>query len=181
MLKRPKSRVWLLVTMGDQGMRGENDNKISVINSAWWTFTISMDIFGWTEQSISQHKFTCIYNVFRRFCFCPLQHSFRPNFLATAHQLKEEGFKVSAEILYVVKVYRTGFLFKINGLIKRFKNTLFMTFHIFCNVSVCQLYATEATSAWLCANDVPATPVAWLTEKEGHTSLPSIKRLGTLK
>ncbi|XP_026231385.1 carbamoyl-phosphate synthase [ammonia], mitochondrial [Anabas testudineus] len=61
-----------------------------------------------------------------------IQHSFRPNFLATAHQLKEEGFK---------------------------------------------LYATEATSAWLCANDVPATPVAWLTEKEGHTSLPSIKRL----
>uniref|UniRef100_A0A7N8Y7W3 carbamoyl-phosphate synthase (ammonia) n=1 Tax=Mastacembelus armatus TaxID=205130 RepID=A0A7N8Y7W3_9TELE len=61
-----------------------------------------------------------------------IQHSFRPNFLATAHQLKEEGFK---------------------------------------------LYATEATSAWLCANDVPATPVAWPTEKEGDTNLPSIKRL----
>lgn len=61
-----------------------------------------------------------------------IQHSFRPNFLATAHHLKEEGFK---------------------------------------------LYATEATSAWLCANDVPATPVAWPTEKGGDTSLPSIKRL----
>ncbi|XP_051259878.1 carbamoyl-phosphate synthase [ammonia], mitochondrial [Dicentrarchus labrax] len=61
-----------------------------------------------------------------------IQLSFRPNFLATAHQLKEEGFK---------------------------------------------LYATEATSAWLCANDVPATPVAWPSEKEGDTSLPSIKRL----
>uniref|UniRef100_A0A3B4YN35 carbamoyl-phosphate synthase (ammonia) n=1 Tax=Seriola lalandi dorsalis TaxID=1841481 RepID=A0A3B4YN35_SERLL len=61
-----------------------------------------------------------------------IQHSFRPNFLATAHQLKEEGFK---------------------------------------------LYATEATSAWLCANDVPATPVAWPTEKGENTSLPSIKRL----
>ncbi|KAK2839656.1 hypothetical protein Q5P01_013396 [Channa striata] len=61
-----------------------------------------------------------------------IQHSFRPHFLATAHQLKEEGFK---------------------------------------------LYATEATSAWLCANDVPATTVAWPTEKEGDTSLLSIKRL----
>uniref|UniRef100_A0A665XDN1 carbamoyl-phosphate synthase (ammonia) n=1 Tax=Echeneis naucrates TaxID=173247 RepID=A0A665XDN1_ECHNA len=61
-----------------------------------------------------------------------IQHSFRPNFLAIAHQLKEEGFK---------------------------------------------LYATEATSAWLCANDVPATPVAWPTEKGENTSLPSIKRL----
>uniref|UniRef100_A0A3Q3JR93 ATP-grasp domain-containing protein n=1 Tax=Monopterus albus TaxID=43700 RepID=A0A3Q3JR93_MONAL len=61
-----------------------------------------------------------------------IQHSFRPVFLATAHQLKEEGFKVSAE---------------------------------------------TATSAWLCANDVPATPVACPTEKGGDTSLPSIKRL----
>uniref|UniRef100_A0A8D3BQT0 carbamoyl-phosphate synthase (ammonia) n=2 Tax=Scophthalmus maximus TaxID=52904 RepID=A0A8D3BQT0_SCOMX len=62
-----------------------------------------------------------------------IQQSFRPNFLATAHQLKEEGFK---------------------------------------------LYATEATSAWLCANDVPATPVAWPSgRKGGDTSLPSIKRL----
>ncbi|KAE8299438.1 Carbamoyl-phosphate synthase [ammonia], mitochondrial [Larimichthys crocea] len=61
-----------------------------------------------------------------------IQHSFRPNFLATAHQLKEEGFK---------------------------------------------LYATEATSAWLCANDVPATPVAWPSEKGGDASLPSIQRL----
>ncbi|MEQ2249411.1 hypothetical protein ILYODFUR_028986 [Ilyodon furcidens] len=59
-----------------------------------------------------------------------IQQSFRPNFLATAHQLKEEGFK---------------------------------------------LYATEATSAWLCANDVPAIPVAWPSEKEGNTTLPGIK------
>ncbi|XP_015235429.1 PREDICTED: carbamoyl-phosphate synthase [ammonia], mitochondrial [Cyprinodon variegatus] len=61
-----------------------------------------------------------------------IQQSFRPNFLATAHQLKEEGFK---------------------------------------------LYATEATSAWLCANDVNAIPVAWPSEKEENTTLPSIKRL----
>ncbi|XP_054471168.1 carbamoyl-phosphate synthase [ammonia], mitochondrial [Anoplopoma fimbria] len=61
-----------------------------------------------------------------------IQHSFRPNFLATAHQLKEEGFK---------------------------------------------LFATEATSAWLCANDVPATPVAWPSDNGRETSLPSIKRL----
>uniref|UniRef100_A0A8C3B5N1 Carbamoyl-phosphate synthase 1 n=1 Tax=Cyclopterus lumpus TaxID=8103 RepID=A0A8C3B5N1_CYCLU len=61
-----------------------------------------------------------------------IQHSFRPNFLATAHQLKEEGFK---------------------------------------------LFATEATSVWLCANDVPATTVAWPSDKGEETSLPSIKRL----
>ncbi|KAL3056546.1 hypothetical protein OYC64_019100 [Pagothenia borchgrevinki] len=61
-----------------------------------------------------------------------IQYSFRPNFLATAHQLKEEGFK---------------------------------------------LYATEATSAWLCVNDVPATPVAWPSEEGGDKSLPSIKSL----
>ncbi|CAL8342208.1 unnamed protein product [Boreogadus saida] len=58
-----------------------------------------------------------------------IQHSFRPNFLATAHHLKEEGFK---------------------------------------------LYATEATSAWLGANDVPATPVAWPSQDDEHSSLPSI-------
>uniref|UniRef100_A0A8C3B465 carbamoyl-phosphate synthase (ammonia) n=1 Tax=Cyclopterus lumpus TaxID=8103 RepID=A0A8C3B465_CYCLU len=55
-----------------------------------------------------------------------IQHSFRPNFLATAHQLKEEGFK---------------------------------------------LFATEATSVWLCANDVPATTVAWPSDKGEETSL----------
>uniref|UniRef100_A0A7M4CD17 Carbamoyl-phosphate synthase [ammonia], mitochondrial n=1 Tax=Oreochromis alcalicus TaxID=40169 RepID=A0A7M4CD17_9CICH len=61
-----------------------------------------------------------------------IQDSFRPSFLATANQLKEEGFK---------------------------------------------LYATEATSAWLCANDVPAIPVAWPAGMGGDNSLPSIKRL----
>ncbi|KAI4805286.1 hypothetical protein KUCAC02_009911, partial [Chaenocephalus aceratus] len=61
-----------------------------------------------------------------------IQYSFRPNFLATAYQLNEEGFK---------------------------------------------LYATEATSAWLCANDMPATPVAWPSEEGGDKSLPSIKSL----
>ncbi|KAL0963732.1 hypothetical protein UPYG_G00310170 [Umbra pygmaea] len=61
-----------------------------------------------------------------------IQHSFRPNFLATAHQLNKEGFK---------------------------------------------LFATEATSAWLSANDVPATPVAWPSQDGGDASLPSIIRL----
>uniref|UniRef100_Q9PTM9 Carbamoyl-phosphate synthase [ammonia], mitochondrial n=1 Tax=Opsanus beta TaxID=95145 RepID=Q9PTM9_9TELE len=60
-----------------------------------------------------------------------IQHSFRPHFLATAQQLKDEGFK---------------------------------------------LYATEATSAWLCANDVPSTPVAWPSDN-ADSNLPSIKRL----
>ncbi|XP_066542532.1 carbamoyl-phosphate synthase [ammonia], mitochondrial [Hoplias malabaricus] len=61
-----------------------------------------------------------------------IQHSFRPDFLATAHQLKEEGFK---------------------------------------------LYATEATSAWLNANDVPTTPVAWPSHEGQDTTLPTISRL----
>uniref|UniRef100_A0A8C5I0K1 carbamoyl-phosphate synthase (ammonia) n=1 Tax=Gouania willdenowi TaxID=441366 RepID=A0A8C5I0K1_GOUWI len=61
-----------------------------------------------------------------------IQHSFRPNFLSTAHKLKDEGFK---------------------------------------------LFATEATSAWLSANDVPANPVCWPTQNDHNTSLPSIKRL----
>ncbi|XP_072541100.1 carbamoyl-phosphate synthase [ammonia], mitochondrial [Salminus brasiliensis] len=61
-----------------------------------------------------------------------IQHSFRPDFLSTAHQLMEEGFK---------------------------------------------LYATEATSAWLNANDVPTTPVAWPSHDGKDTTLPSISRL----
>ncbi|KAG7463959.1 hypothetical protein MATL_G00182150 [Megalops atlanticus] len=61
-----------------------------------------------------------------------IQHSFRPKFLATAHQLNEEGFK---------------------------------------------LYATEATSAWLSANDVPSTPVAWPSQEGKDTNLPNISRL----
>ncbi|KAK7154444.1 hypothetical protein R3I94_007692 [Phoxinus phoxinus] len=61
-----------------------------------------------------------------------IQHSFRPNFLSTAHQLHEEGFK---------------------------------------------LYATEGTSAWLNANDVPTTPVAWPSHETNNTPLRSISRL----
>ncbi|KAG1937652.1 carbamoyl-phosphate synthase [ammonia], mitochondrial [Pimephales promelas] len=61
-----------------------------------------------------------------------IQHSFRPNFLSTAHQLHEEGFK---------------------------------------------LYATEGTSAWLNANDVPTIPVAWPSHETNNTPLPSISRL----
>ncbi|XP_050974207.1 carbamoyl-phosphate synthase [ammonia], mitochondrial isoform X2 [Labeo rohita] len=61
-----------------------------------------------------------------------IQHSFRPNFLSTAHQLHEEGFK---------------------------------------------LYATEGTSAWLIANDVPTIPVAWPSSESKNTALPTISRL----
>uniref|UniRef100_A0AAR2JLK8 carbamoyl-phosphate synthase (ammonia) n=1 Tax=Pygocentrus nattereri TaxID=42514 RepID=A0AAR2JLK8_PYGNA len=61
-----------------------------------------------------------------------IQHSFRPDFLSTAHQLKEEGFK---------------------------------------------LYATEATSAWLNANDVPTSPVAWPSLEGEDSTLPGISRL----
>ncbi|XP_039611293.1 carbamoyl-phosphate synthase [ammonia], mitochondrial isoform X4 [Polypterus senegalus] len=63
-----------------------------------------------------------------------IQHSFRPQFLATAHQLQEEGFK---------------------------------------------LYATEATSAWLNANDVSSIPVAWPSQEEQQSSgsLATISRL----
>uniref|UniRef100_A0A8C1AYF0 Carbamoyl phosphate synthase pyrimidine-specific large chain n=1 Tax=Cyprinus carpio carpio TaxID=630221 RepID=A0A8C1AYF0_CYPCA len=61
-----------------------------------------------------------------------IQHSFRLNFLSTAHQLHEEGFK---------------------------------------------LYATEGTSAWLNANDVPTISVAWPSQESKNTTLPSISRL----
>lgn len=63
-----------------------------------------------------------------------IQHSFRPKFLATAHQLREEGFK---------------------------------------------LYATEATSVWLNANDVPSSPVGWPSQEDedGPPSLSNIYRL----
>ncbi|KAK1165865.1 carbamoyl-phosphate synthase [ammonia], mitochondrial [Acipenser oxyrinchus oxyrinchus] len=63
-----------------------------------------------------------------------IQHSFRPKFLATAHQLHEEGFK---------------------------------------------LYATEATSVWLNANDVPSIPVGWPSQEDedGPPSMSNIYRL----
>lgn len=61
-----------------------------------------------------------------------IQHSFRPQFLGTAQQLKDEGFK---------------------------------------------LYATDATAAWLNANDVPASPVAWPSQEGQSSNLPSINRL----
>ncbi|KAF7709169.1 carbamoyl-phosphate synthase [ammonia], mitochondrial [Silurus meridionalis] len=61
-----------------------------------------------------------------------IQHSFRPDFLSTAHQLKEEGFK---------------------------------------------LYATEATSAWLNANEVPTMPVSWPSEDGKDNTLPTISNL----
>uniref|UniRef100_A0A671T7F9 Carbamoyl-phosphate synthase [ammonia], mitochondrial n=1 Tax=Sinocyclocheilus anshuiensis TaxID=1608454 RepID=A0A671T7F9_9TELE len=61
-----------------------------------------------------------------------IQHSFRPNFMSTAHQLHEEGFK---------------------------------------------LFATEGTSAWLNANDVPTIPVAWPSHETKNTTLPTISRL----
>uniref|UniRef100_A0A4W4GPP6 Carbamoyl-phosphate synthase [ammonia], mitochondrial n=1 Tax=Electrophorus electricus TaxID=8005 RepID=A0A4W4GPP6_ELEEL len=61
-----------------------------------------------------------------------IQHSYRPDFLSTAHQLKEEGFK---------------------------------------------LYATEATSVWLNANDVPTSPVAWPSQEDEEDTLPSITSL----
>lgn len=92
----------------------------------------------------------------------PSQHSFRPKFLATAHQLKEEGFKVS----FLTRSLK----------IVLCKNKPLGLARVCDAVPALQLYATEATSAWLCANDVPATPVAWPSQKEGHTSLPGIKR-----
>ncbi|NXL18119.1 CPSM synthase, partial [Setophaga kirtlandii] len=40
-----------------------------------------------------------------------------------------------------------------------------------------KLYATEATSAWLNANGIPANPVAWPSQESQSPSLPSIRRL----
>ncbi|XP_030064892.1 carbamoyl-phosphate synthase [ammonia], mitochondrial [Microcaecilia unicolor] len=61
-----------------------------------------------------------------------IQHSFRPQFLGTAQQFLEDGYK---------------------------------------------LYATDATAAWLNANDVPATPVAWPTQEAQNPNLASINKL----
>ncbi|XP_054492136.2 carbamoyl-phosphate synthase [ammonia], mitochondrial [Agelaius phoeniceus] len=40
-----------------------------------------------------------------------------------------------------------------------------------------KLYATEATSAWLNANGIPANPVAWPSQESQNPSLPSVRRL----
>ncbi|NXA10740.1 CPSM synthase, partial [Sapayoa aenigma] len=40
-----------------------------------------------------------------------------------------------------------------------------------------KLYATEATSDWLNANSIPASPVAWPTQEGQSPSLPPIRRL----
>ncbi|NXC88602.1 CPSM synthase, partial [Cercotrichas coryphoeus] len=40
-----------------------------------------------------------------------------------------------------------------------------------------KLYATEATSAWLNANGIPANPVAWPSQESLSPSLPSVRRL----
>ncbi|OBS83423.1 hypothetical protein A6R68_22587 [Neotoma lepida] len=40
-----------------------------------------------------------------------------------------------------------------------------------------QLFATEATSDWLNANNVPATPVAWPSQEGQNPSLSSIRKL----
>ncbi|NXX36073.1 CPSM synthase, partial [Nicator chloris] len=40
-----------------------------------------------------------------------------------------------------------------------------------------KLYATEGTSAWLNANDIPANPVAWPSQESQRPSLPSVRRL----
>ncbi|XP_064289703.1 carbamoyl-phosphate synthase [ammonia], mitochondrial isoform X3 [Passer domesticus] len=40
-----------------------------------------------------------------------------------------------------------------------------------------KLYATEATSAWLNANGIPANPVAWPSQESQSASLPSVRRL----
>ncbi|NXY31863.1 CPSM synthase, partial [Pomatorhinus ruficollis] len=40
-----------------------------------------------------------------------------------------------------------------------------------------KLYATEATSAWLNANDIPANPVAWPSQESQSPNLPSVRRL----
>ncbi|NWW17986.1 CPSM synthase, partial [Falcunculus frontatus] len=40
-----------------------------------------------------------------------------------------------------------------------------------------KLYATEATSAWLNANGIPANPVAWPSQESQSPSLPLVRRL----
>uniref|UniRef100_A0A671T8W3 Carbamoyl-phosphate synthase [ammonia], mitochondrial n=1 Tax=Sinocyclocheilus anshuiensis TaxID=1608454 RepID=A0A671T8W3_9TELE len=45
------------------------------------------------------------------------------------------------------------------------------------NLRGLSLFATEGTSAWLNANDVPTIPVAWPSHETKNTTLPTISRL----
>lgn len=81
------------------------------MNFMWWTFfpTIAgnhiRNIEKWKWKHFCSLYLNAAYSFFISFCFPPGQHSFRPNFLAIAHQLKEEGFKASTESLNVSQSY----------------------------------------------------------------------------
>ncbi|NXB51836.1 CPSM synthase, partial [Leucopsar rothschildi] len=90
-------------------------------------------------------------------CFGDNVHSaFQKALLATGFKFPKEGILIGIQ-----KSFRPRFLSVAELLHKQgFK-----------------LYATEATSAWLNANGIPASPVAWPSQESQSPNLPSVRRL----
>ncbi|KAL2302587.1 hypothetical protein Nmel_010016 [Mimus melanotis] len=90
-------------------------------------------------------------------CFGDDVHSaFQKALLATGFKFPKEGILIGIQ-----KSFRSRFLSVAELLHKQgFK-----------------LYATEATSAWLNANGIPASPVAWPSQESQSPNLPSVRRL----
>ncbi|NXH60241.1 CPSM synthase, partial [Rhabdornis inornatus] len=90
-------------------------------------------------------------------CFGDDVHSaFQKALLATGFKFPQEGILIGIQ-----KSFRPRFLSVAELLHKQgFK-----------------LYATEATSAWLNANGIPANPVAWPSQESQSPNLPSVRRL----
>ncbi len=96
--------------------------------------------------------FFCIYNAafcfFISFCFPRVQHSFRPKFLATAHQLKEEGFKVSTESLYVSTLVNGASWFLCSTLITILTSAPSLLFITFCLCYMSPYFCPLALCYW---------------------------------
>ncbi|NWW01668.1 CPSM synthase, partial [Oreocharis arfaki] len=74
----------------------------------------------------------------------------------------------------------TGFTFPKEGILigmqKSFRPRFFSVAELLHEQGF-KLYATEATSAWLNANGIPANPVAWPSQESQSPSLPPVRRL----
>ncbi|XP_068804014.1 carbamoyl-phosphate synthase [ammonia], mitochondrial isoform X3 [Struthio camelus] len=74
----------------------------------------------------------------------------------------------------------TGFTFPKKGILIGIQNSFrpkFLSVAELLHEEGLKLYATEATSDWLNANSIPATPVAWPSQESQSPSLPSVRRL----
>ncbi|NXR68272.1 CPSM synthase, partial [Rhadina sibilatrix] len=74
----------------------------------------------------------------------------------------------------------TGFMFPKEGILIGIQKSFrprFLSVAELLHEQGFKLYATEATSAWLNANGIPANPVAWPSQESHSPSLPSVRRL----